>query len=378
MKILLPAVPNYRVTYPPAIYPGGAEVFYYRLVRSLSEFDITLMFSRDAIVDAGVPQQIILGDYLSREATGKLDKVGYTEAVLDAAPRFDLVVLNDNFLSTSPELLERVLNELAPKTIVFQHDPDEIYLGGFHVTKFHLHALMAECGSRIAYVSQMLPERLEKASKYMSTNPYLIPGYECPTELPGGFNHFDINEVDAVIADGKPKLGNHWVISGRSATSKHLLFGIKSFLKTDEPEVQIYTRKTTDKTDDYAEIVQVCVGEPDRLKLFDNVPQSQLFQSLKCAKGFIFPSKRESCGLVAFEAFSAGCPVIYSVPDSNFFLQDWELNRLVPRRIVSGYANAITDVCVTQGEKERMWKHVKEKWSADAFRDRLVRTLGLG
>jgi glycosyltransferase involved in cell wall biosynthesis len=157
-----------------------------------------------------------------------------------------------------------------------------------------------------------------------------------------------------------------------------LLFGIKSFLKTDEGELQIYTRKTTDKADDYAEIVAVCDANTNRLKLFDNVPQRQLFESLKSAKGFIFPSKRESCGLVAFEAFSAGCPVVYSVPDSNFFLQDWDFNRLVSRRVVSDYANAIAGVNVTQTEKERMWQHVKTKWSADAFRNRLVTVLGLG
>jgi glycosyltransferase involved in cell wall biosynthesis len=147
--------------------------------------------------------------------------------------------------------------------------------------------------------------------------------------------------------------------------------GIKSFHKSEAKQLKVYTRKTTESTDDYEEIVSLCRENSDRVTMVANAPQDELFKSLLGARGFIFPSKFESCGLVSFEAMSAGCPVIYTVPDADYFLTQSPHNVKVPRRTVGAYSEAINQVDREEADKVGVWNMCKKKWSHEGFKGKV-------
>lgn len=350
-------------------------MFFHRVLRSLKDENITVLASKDSKVSPDYEGRVVFGDFVSKETSGRIQKKEYTQAVLEIEKEYDVVVFNDNFLSTSKDLLPLVLDNLAHKSVIFQHDPDPIYLNSFHLLKYHLHCLMAERGSKILHVSSLLEESLEKNSKGFEKSPYKLRGYPLPQTLPSNFEHFDINEVEPRISSSEVTLGEHWVISGRSVPSKNLLFSIESFLVSKEKELRVFVKETTDKKDEYSEIEALCQAHSDRVKLFGNRPQSELFDSLLSAKGYIFSSKMESCGLAAFEAASCGCPVIYSVPDSRFFLGVWDKNSLVPRRVLSKYAQAIDSLEISLEEKVTAKKKMEKLWSSQSFKERVKRAI---
>jgi glycosyltransferase involved in cell wall biosynthesis len=93
---------------------------------------------------------------------------------------------------------------------------------------------------------------------------------------------------------------------------------------------------------------------------FYNATRDVVFDRLRRAKGCIFPSTRESMGLVPFEANCCGVPVVYTIEQSHRFLEPIGANVRVPRRTLKKYSEAIRQVDAADYNKDQIRHKVVE------------------
>lgn len=157
-----------------------------------------------------------------------------------------------------------------------------------------------------------------------------------------------------------------YVMIGRATPDKNILLGIKAFVESgvDAP-LHVFTCPSHGKKE--AEYFDSILAQDDpRVHVRVSAPRGEILHHLSRAECVLAPSKAESFGLVAMEALSYGCGLIYS--EKHSFFADG-LGTLVEKPTVKSFAKAIREH-TTGGTKQERSDAFRALYSLEKFQER--------
>lgn len=311
---------------------------------------------------------VIKGDFKSKELAGRCDMVGRTKSLLNIADRYDYVFCNDNRFNAS--LLLDAEPRILQKFRMINHASKQDYFQAFAISQYQMQWVMTQRGSKVAHVQPDMDQEILKNISSIRKNPYRLKGEDLGV-FGEKFHHIDLLVTNKEASGGSLSCEDIWVAVGRAVSDKRLPFAYKAWKESGvQGEFHIFAQDPRTKKSDLDELISIAKEDPS-VNLVINAPQSQVFQSLKKAKGLLFPSQRESMGLVGFEANCCGAPVIYSNPVSERFLKVSKENI----RVTGGFKNwskAIQSSNVDVDTKKLIRDRTLSTWSREMCKQKLI------
>ena len=338
MRVLYMASEWVPFSYPEKINGGGGvSTLEPLIIDSLkSEHEVDFLVPSDSFVTKE-RKDVLWGDFPSKRVPSKSRSVIRTRNMLDVAHKYDVIFLNDSRLSI--KYLDE-LKSIAPKIRFVNHSHPEGYTGAFTVLQYHIHWVLAQYGAVVSHVQPDLDQYLEKHLESIKKNPYLISGEPFGT-FGDKFNHIDLLTTDEEAFSGDLTSENLWVAVGRGSKDKRIKFALESWIEAKTGgQLTLCVQDPQQKDNELPEIKKIADSRSD-VELIVDASRSQVFNVLRKARGCIFPSTRESMGLVPFEANCCGVPVVYTIEQSHRFLEPIGVNLRVQRRTKKGYAEKI-------------------------------------
>lgn len=288
--------------------------------------------------------------------------------MLDIADDYDIIFLNDSRLSV------KYLNELKEKAYKMRfinHSHPEGYTGAFTVLQYHIHWVLAQSGAVISHVQPDLDQYLESHMDSIGRNPYKIEGE--PFGVFGDkFNHIDLLVTDDEAFSGDLTSENLWVAIGRGSKDKKIKFALESWIQAETGgKMVLCVQDPQQKDNELPEIRAMVEGRSD-VELIVDASRSQVFNVLRRARGCVFPSTRESMGLVPFEANCCGVPVVYTIEQSHRFLEPIGVNSRVQRRVKKQYADQIKTLNDNPVDKNMVREKVYSLFPPERIRSNIL------
>jgi len=330
-------------------------------------YDVDIFCPQDSEEYDPYTGHVIRGSFLSKEKIGRCNMVQRTKDLVPLLGDYDYVFCND--VRLNPQLLLSAPEKDLRKFRMINHVTKRDYYVSYAVSQYHLHWLMSQIGAKIAHIHAKLDEDLKKDLPNIVKNPYKIPGQ--PVGVFGDkFIHIDLLTTDSKVTEGALSCENIWVTCGRTVENKRLPFAYRCWEKAGvDGEIHIFAQSPGTRKSDMAELQDLASQDP-RLVLHIDQPQHKLFEVLRRAKGFLFPSAYESMGLVGFESICCGTPVIYSNPNSSLFLDQVPGNVRVSGS-ASNWAKVIRSFNTTLEDKKRIRKQTLGKWTSERCKTNL-------
>ena len=322
MKILFPFYPLHSGTFPSDKVQDGVVASCNMQIEALLAHghEVTLIVTRDFEVnDSRVG--VITGDFDSKELAGKTPWTPLTKKILEVESEFDAIILNMAELPMTNEDIRSRFEKILPRVRVIYHHYDERAFSSFFVTQYQFMASVKRNGGKVFTVSSLFNEHSEKVFQketIISGNPYHNTHLPVDREV---FDHLDMTV--ALKPTGKLGTEGGYVMIGRASPEKNILLGIKAFCSTDIDEpLHVFTCPSSAKKEvKYFNSILDTQDDP-RIHVQVSATREQILHRLSRARCVLYPSKKESFGLVAMEALSYGCSLIHSDRHS-FFAKGW-------------------------------------------------------
>ena len=363
MKILFPFYPLHSGTFPSDKVQDGVVASCNMQIEALLAHghEVTLIVTRDFEVnDSRVG--VITGDFDSKELAGKTPWTPLTKKILEVESEFDVIILNMAELPMTNEDIRSRFENILPRVRVIYHHYDERAFSSFFVTQYQCMAWVKQNGGKVFTVSMLFNAESWyrfKKKDVITSNPY--HNYHLPTTLEE-FDHLDMT----VALEPKEPLTEDggYVMIGRASPEKNILLGIQAYCKTPLQEpLYVFTCPSSAKKEvKYFNSIMATQDDP-RVHVQVSATREQILYRLSRARCVLYPSKKESFGLVAMEALSYGCDLIYS--DSHAFFAKEE-GKLVRHPTLKSFSEAIV---YRRREEEFSFSWQSKKDRSEAFRD---------
>lgn len=376
MKILVPTHPMSSPGYPMLSLKGGSggiDVVCFEIVDSLLELGHEVTLFTDANFEVKDPRvSQVRGEFLDKSLNkGRTNWKSWTLGWLEAMETggYDRVILNDTLLYLNEEVWKRI-SLLAPSIRMIYHSYDDCVDSGYFGKQIQIMSGLSEGGAKVYTVSHLLQSYLEK--KYPEGKLHSNPNFleYLPWEVnPSSFQLFK-NRV-SVGPPEKLESNGEFVFIGRAVKEKNLGLAIKSFVASGvDSKLQVYTKEPdSDKEREY--FFEVFYQYKNHPKVVWNLEHTreEIFEALRKSSILLFPSKKESFGLVPVEASLFGMRVIYH--DEHARCYDPGDIRC-DRCSVSCFSKAIKEVKVpTKGEKERKMRRTHSMFLREDFMEQV-------
>lgn len=335
-----------------------------------SEHEVDFLIPSDSVV-ARDRKDVVWGSFPSKKIQSQSRSTKRTRDMLDVADNYDIIFLNDSRLSV--KYLDQ-LKEVAPKMRFINHSHPEGYTGAFTVLQYHLHWALAQNGAVVAHVQPDLDKYLESHMGSIGKNPYRIPGE--PFGVFGDkFNYIDLLVTDYEAFSGDLTSENIWVAIGRGSKDKKIKFALESWIAAETGGKMILCVQDPQQKDNELPYIRQMVDDRSDVELIVDATRSQVFEVLRSARGCVFPSTRESMGLVPFEANCCGVPVVYTIQQSHRFLDPVGVNRRVNRRLKQTYAREINFLTDNPVDKKVVRDKVYSLFPPDRIKSNVLNLL---
>lgn len=336
---------------------GGVSTLEPIIIDALkSKHEVDFLVPSDSMVHPSVEDNVILGSFPSKKIPAQGRGLARTRDLLNLADKYDRIFWNDSRFSVK-HIQE--LKSLAPKIRAINHSHPEGYIGAFNIYQYHIHWVLSQYGAIVAHVQPDLDSFLKNHLDAIKRNPYLIPGEQCGV-FGENFRHIDMLVTDAESLQGDLTCEDLWVAIGRGSKDKKIKFAVESWIEANVGgKMVVMVQDPQQKDNEIPEILDL-VGDREDIEVVIDAPRQVVFENLRKARGCIFPSTRESMGLVPFEANCCGVPVVYTIEQSHRFLEPVGVNHKVARRTKKAYAEAIRHVNSLHLDKESIRNKVQE------------------
>jgi glycosyltransferase involved in cell wall biosynthesis len=380
-KILFPIYPLSNCGFPPARVPGGLFESMQHQIKAMlhAGFEVTLLTSKNfPVFDPKIKQ--IACNFLSKEEIGIMKWKEFSEAIAIHGADYDVVWLNSPEVKIDDLSIREKFKFFVSKLVVIYHHYDDHAYSSYFVQQYQTMAWVLENGGRVATVSKMFSEsskaRFERYPDLITKNPF--HNSDLPTEFVDKFEWIDILNIDEEKVAGELQSNGNFVAIGRPVAEKNLHVAIDAFLRSEiDGKLHVFTydpsKVKISKTSDYYEKIQKIQSEKIIWHL--GASRDEIYSVLKESSVLIFPSKKESLGLVPLEAISCGMRVIYG--EKHTYYMEGE-GYWVDKPSVKGYTEAVKNVGLPTVEEkiERREKYVT-KYSTERFAERIDKFISM-
>lgn len=333
MRVLIPTHPRTSTGYPkqPGAVSGGLETACLQIIDSLVSMghEVTLYTDDDFIVEDPRVEQV-KGGYTSRINAKVTPTKKWTEGWIKEAsnPRYERVVLNDAIFNLSNCLKE--FREVCKKVSVIYHLYDEQVDGSFLATQIQSLMEVAENGGKVFSVSPTLVSYLEK--KYpngeLHGNPYFLE--DLTKKLDTGKIRPFRNGI--TLYQGESIESNEdFMFLGRAVKEKKALETMRAFEKSSVSgrlKMFVAAPNANMHKNYYDQLVEES-KKSKKTDLIVDAPRSEILECFRVSSVLIFPSVKESFGMVPLEAASFGMRIIHKdLRCPCYEEQDYHLDRV--------------------------------------------------
>lgn len=388
MKVLVPVYPCTNVGYPAKVTPGGLEVMIEKIIDSLVRLghEVTLITPEGFEVHTDDVKQII-GNFKCADDRGNVtDWKGYTLTLFEAleTEEYDAAIINNLTLYMGnlwkhKELRQAMINRfkaLCPKIRAIYHMYDNLVDGPLYCRR-QIQVLMqiAESGGRSFTVSSTLASYL--SGKYPEGiygenlhNVDLLTRNLDYSNLEKFNVQTFLEPVCEISSDGS------FIFIGRGAAEKNLRLAIESFLEsghsgklkifTNPPQVAKFKEKrfTNESVKYFQETFDKYKDNPN-LQWSLCAPREDVLKALAESSVLLFPSKKESFGLVPFEAACSGLNLVYHNANAQCY-EDTDI--YCERCKVDEFAEAIRQIEIpTTAQKKARIERMRKAYSQEKF-----------
>lgn len=328
MKILIPVYPYTLAGFPMSRSCGGLFTATCTQTKVLLDHgeDVTLLVPKNFPVnDPRV--KVIRYDCPTKEECGQIKWTPFTEAIADAAPDFDRLLLNITELATKNPRIRARLEPYRDRMRIIQHHTDDRIFASFFAIGYQNMSWILRGGGRAAAVNKNFDDitktAFDKRPAILSSNPHTCP--DLPTDYTPGVEWF--NQL-LVMLEGEPQETEttNYILVARFDPEKKIDLGIQAFQESGvEGHLNVFVAspivRTAKSIERWEQFRDKDYG--DRVSLHIDAPRSQIEETMFRSQICLFPSGNESFGLVPLEAASAGARVIHKCPHA-FFLSDYD------------------------------------------------------
>lgn len=368
MRVLVPTHPCTNTGYPKSEgkVSGGLETACEKIVQALVSggHDLTLYTPENyQVSDPGVKQ--INGGFLSKAEGGITRWKQWTLGWLELAAGYDRVVLNDCLLYLSGETVERI-RELSPKIRMIYHLYDDQVDGSFLGKQVQILEEIRINGGRVFAVSPTIEQYLGRRyqDRVLRGNPHF--SNLLTMDISGlGFEKFQVGVCEDYALPLKSN--GDFVFLGRGVREKNLSLALESHRKsgTKRKLVVLTNEPNAKSSNEYFEKTLAKYPNSDKLEWRIGVPRGEVLKCLAESSTLIFPSKRESFGLVPLEASSLGMNIIHHDTRAGCYT---EMDTHCSKCSVSDFASAISSsVIPSENEKKERRNWTLENFSKESF-----------
>lgn len=370
MRILIPTHPGTNTGHPrlKGRGGGGLETAMEKMIDVLVEegHEITLLTPDDyPIKDPRISQ--VLPGFKSKKEAGRASWKVWTDAWLSIADEFDRVLLNDALLSLGVESRDK-LHEVADRVRAVYHLYDEQIDTSFMGIQAQALSEIKTHGGRISCVSPTLNDYLKKKHPegVLKSNPYLnknltldVSGLE--------FEHF---QVGIALDPGNiTESSGDFVFIGRGVKEKNLKLSLQAFEKANTGDRKFHVVSTRPHTAADQGYWEECMTKHifgRNVVSHIDVTRDAIMRLLSTSSILVFPSKKESFGIVPLEASSFGLSILHKDLRAGCYTDaDVHLGRLTVRSL----ADSMESISVPNVEEKR----VRANWTSDKFSEEKYR-----
>lgn len=368
--------------YDPTSFPGGVEKwtsYIFALLKS-SEHDVKLLAPNDSVTD---DPSVILGPLPSRPYD-KTKSHSYKfkpfyEFIDSIADDFDVIVLTSMITSG---VLRKNWEHLCGKIVYFQHYYEMCDPVVNNFTAWLNHLAIIKSGGKVLAPNEWVNEETKKA--------YLIRkgGKEWqkrihPWEREKWYDVFDevglYNGACSIIhylsdaTEIKPLKAKKIVFIGRPVDEKGIFDAAQSLMYFAEQgyECHLFTRDeklAKQRTEEVMELVR-----SSSVHLHINSPHGEIMRELADTHILLWPTQKETVGIVGYEGAIHGCKVVYKIDPPDCYLDGWGFKR--SWKNWKQLVNVIKEVEEAPFDREKTSEHFRNTYTMEKDLERLINTL---
>lgn len=373
-------------TYDRESFVGGVEKWVSNIYDLLleSEHDVTLLVPNDTIT---TDPNIILGPLKSRPYdnkkegnTHKFDFKTFYQFIEERYDDYDVILLSSMMTSG---VLRKNFEGILDKILYMQHYYELTKAAIPTFTAIFNQLAIIQAGGKVLAPNDWVSNETMKAYRTREWEPRIrtqrIRDWEREKwgdtlESQGFYNgRFDIVHYLEDAHDLKPVKKNKIVFVGRPVVDKGFIQAINVMLKLDKNgwDCHVYTREenlTKQQTIKAMEMVK-----ESSINLHVNTLHSDIMESLSDTHIMLWPTLKETCGLVGYEGVHHGCKVIYKIDPPDCYLKDHGFKR--DWKGTASLEKVIYEVADAHFDREGTSKYFREKYTRQKDMERLNEVL---
>ena len=377
MKILMPSIPYTSCGYPqtPGKQTGGAERVFIDIAKSLKKqgHEVTLFTDENFLVarNSGVKQK--KGLFKSKAQTGRCPTKAWTTGFIQEflSGEYDRVILNFSTFYLKGEVLNQ-FRSICPKLSLINHVYDEVIDSSFMCTQLQSAMEVIEHGGKffstsntlIRYLQKKYPQNIIQGNPYFSDELTRVLYLDKVLFFENGVSSYD---------DSKLLSTGDYIFIGRCAKEKKPVEAVKAFIQSGKKEkLRVFVSRYSAAEDSYWDTLETLCNSVSNIELSVSPKREVILKALAKSSILLFPSIKETFGLVPLEAASFGVRVIHKDEHCSSY-SDYDY--LVSDSSVSTLKKAIISCPVPSlEEKLARAEEISTKFTEERF-DKVVREL---
>ena len=370
MRILIPTHPGTNTGHPrlKGRGGGGLETAMEKMIDVLVEegHEVSLLTPDDYPIEDPRILQVLPG-FKSKKEAGRASWKVWTNAWLSVADMFDRVLLNDALLSLDEESKEK-LHKVSDRVRAIYHLYDEQIDSSFMGVQAQVLSEIKSHGGRISCVSPTLNEYLRKRHPEgkLKPTPYLNKSLTLDISSLE-FEHF---QVGIALDPGEITESNgDFLFIGRGVKEKNLKLALQAFEKADTGSRKFHVVSTRPHTAGDQKYWEECMTKHilgKNIVPHIDITRDMIMRRLSASSILVFPSKKESFGIVPLEASSFGLNIIHKDLRAGCYGDaDVHLGRLT----VKSLTDSMESISVPSVEEKR----ARAAWTAGEFSEEKYR-----
>ena len=334
MKILL-EWPRSSV-YDPMSFPGGVEKWTTHVFNTLkkSEHTVHLLAPNDSICK---DDSVILGPLPSRPydktKTHSYKFKSFYEFLESIADDYDVILLTSMITSG---VLRKQCEHLLHKIVYVQHYYETCDTGVTNFTAWLNHLAIIKGGGKVLAPNRWVVDGTSRAYELRKggrewqkrIHPWEREKWYDVKEKIGLYNgFFDIIHYLEDAVKLKPLNRKKVIFIGRSVDAKGIFDAAKTLIALSEEgyDCHLFTRDeqlAKQRTESVMEMVKTST-----VNLHINTPHNEIMEELADTHILLWPTQKETVGIVGYEGAIHGCKVIYQIDPPDCYLEGWGFKR---------------------------------------------------
>lgn len=379
MKILL-EWPRSSV-YDPTSFPGGVEKWVSHTFEVLkTAHEVKLLVPNDSIT---TDSNVILGPLPSRpydktKSHSYKFRVFY-DFVTEIADDFDVIIMTSIMGSG---LLRKKYEHLCSKIVYFQHYYDLCSPNVPNFTAWYNQLAIIQASGQVLTPNDWVKNEGKRCFDLRRNDMMTLKRihdwerekWDDTYESLGLYNgSFDIIHHLGDAVQIKPVNPKKMVFIGRSVEEKGIIEAAKVFMELDKQgyECHVFTRDenlSKQKTENVMNLLK-----QSGVSLHINTPHSEIMKELADTHILLWPTRKETVGIVGYEGAIHGCKVIYKIDPPDYYLKDWGFKR--KWKSWQGLLETVYEVEKTHFDRETTVNFFREKYTIEKDLRRLEQVL---